>query len=70
MKKAMPLSIATVDNLAEKGFTDGEWVAQVNVKMTLDENSVFDPDKTETSFYLILKQQDGKYLIDEFATGL
>ena len=35
MKKAMPLSIATVDNLAEKGFTDGEWIAQPKVKMIL-----------------------------------
>lgn len=70
MKKAMPLSIATVDNLAEKGFTDGEWIAQPKVKMIPAENSVFDPNKTETSFYLILKQQNGRYLIDEFATGL
>lgn len=70
MKKAMPLSIATVDNLAEKGFTDGEWIAQPKVKMIPAENSVFDPNQTETSFYLILKQQNGKYFIDEFATGL
>ena len=70
MKKAMPLSIATVDNLAEKGFTDGEWIAQPKVKMIPAENSVFDPNQTETSFYLILKQQNGRYLIDEFATGL
>ncbi len=34
------------------------------------ENSVFDPNQTETSFYMILKQQDDRYLIDEFATGL
>lgn len=70
MKKAMPLSIATVDNLAEKGFTDGEWIAQPKVKMIPAENSVFDPNQTETSFYMILKQQNGRYLIDEFATGL
>lgn len=70
MKKAMPLSIATVNNLAEKGFTDGEWIAQPKVKMIPDENSVFDPNQTETSFYMILKQQNGRYLIDEFATGL
>lgn len=70
MKKAMPLSIATVDNLAGKGFTDGEWIAQPKVKMIPAENSVFDPNQTETSFYLILKQQNGRYLIDEFATGL
>ena len=70
MKKATPLSIGTVDNLAEKGYTDGEWIAQPKVKMIPAENSVFDPNKTETSFYLILKQQNGRYLIDEFATGL
>ena len=70
MKKAALQNISVVDNLAEKGFTDGEWVALVNVKMTPDENSVFDPNQTETSFYMILKQQDGRYLIDEFATGL
>ena len=70
IKKAMPLSIATVDNLAEKGFTDGEWIAQPKVKMIPAENSVFDPNQTETLFYLILKQQNGRYLIDEFATGL
>ena len=70
MKRATPLSIGTVDNLAEKGFTDGEWVALANVTMTPGENSVFDPNQTETSFYMILKQQNGIYLIDEFATGL
>ena len=70
MKKATPLSIGTVDNLAERGFTNGEWVAQVKVQITPDENSVFDSSQTETSFYMILKQQDGIYLIDEFATGL
>lgn len=70
MKKATPLSISTVDNLAERGFTNGEWAALVNVTMMPTENSVFDPNQTETSFYMILKQQDGRYLIDEFATGL
>ena len=70
MKKATPLSIGTVDNLAEKGYTDGEWIAQPKVKMIPAENSVFDSSQTEISFYLILKQQDGRYLIDEFATGL
>lgn len=70
MKKATPLSIGTVDNLAEKGYTDGEWIAQPKVKMIPAENSVFDSSQTETSFYMILKQQDGRYLIDEFATGL
>ncbi|MDO5397968.1 MAG: M56 family metallopeptidase [bacterium] len=41
------------------------------VYMTPHENSVFDPSQTSTSFYMILeKQNDGSYLIDEFATGL
>lgn len=70
MKKATLQNINVVDNLEEKGFADGEWAARVNVTMTPDENSVFDPNQTETSFYLILKQQNGRYLIDEFATGL
>ena len=70
MKKATLQSIDTVDNLAERGYTDGEWIAQPKVKMIPAENSVFDPNQTEISFYLILKQQDGRYLIDEFATGL
>ncbi len=70
MKKATLQSIDTVDNLAERGFTNGEWAALVNVTMMPTENSVFDPNQTEISFYLILKQQNGRYLIDEFATGL
>ena len=70
MKKATPLSIGTVDHLAEKGFTNGEWIAQPEVKLIPAENSVFDPNQTKISFYMILKQQNGSYLIDEFATGL
>ena len=70
MKKATPLSIGTVDHLAEKGFTNGEWIAQPEVKLIPAENSVFDPNQTKISFYMILKQQNGRYLIDEFATGL
>ena len=70
MKNATLKSIGTVSNLEERGFTNGEWAALVNVTMMPDENSVFDPNQTETSFYMILKQQNGRYLIDEFATGL
>ena len=70
MKKVSLQSISVVDNLTEKGFADGEWAALVNVTMVPDENSVFEPNQTETSFYLILKHQNGGYLIDEFATGL
>lgn len=43
----------------------------VTVNMTPHEQSVFDPRDTATSFYVILERQpDGRYLIDEFATGL
>lgn len=42
----------------------------VSVNMTPSEKSVFDPSETSTSFYVILQRQtDGRYLIDEFATG-
>lgn len=48
-----------------------DFAALVTVNMTPHEKSVFDPSQTETGFYLILqKQPDGRYLIDEFATGL
>ena len=70
MKKATLQNISIVDNLTKKGVKDDEWAALVSVTMTPAENSVFDPNQTETSFYMILKQQDGRYLIDEFATGL
>lgn len=43
----------------------------VTVDMTPHETSVFDPKETSTSFYVLLERQpDGRYLIDEFATGL
>lgn len=43
----------------------------VTVNMTPHEQSVFDKSQTSTSFYVILERQpDGRYLIDEFATGL
>ena len=71
MKKATLQNISKDSNdLRKRGFIVGEWAALVNVTMTPAENSVFDPNQTETSFYLILKQQNGRYLIDEFATGL
>ena len=71
IKKATLQSISKdSDDLRKRGFVVGEWAALVNVTITPAENSVFDPNQTETSFYMILKQQDGRYLIDEFATGL
>ena len=71
MKKATLQSISKdADDLRKRGFfIVGEWAALVNVTMTPAENSVFDPNQSETSFYLILKQQNGRYLIDEFAAG-
>lgn len=45
--------------------------ALVTVNMTPHENSVFDKSQPSTSFYVMLQRQpDGRYLIDEFATGL
>lgn len=71
MKKAMLQSISKdSDDLQKRGFVVGEWAALVNVTMMPDANSVYEPNQTATSFYLILKQQNGRYLIDEFATGL
>lgn len=43
----------------------------VDVEMEPAEISVFDKTQTETGFYVrLLRQPDGKYLIDRFATGL
>lgn len=51
--------------------SSNDFIAVVSVDMTPHENSVFDPNQTSTEFYLILmRQPDGRYLIDEFATGL
>lgn len=45
--------------------------AFVTVSMTPSETSVFDPSDNTASFYLILqKQSDGRYLINDFATGI
>lgn len=65
MTKAELTDVTIVDN------SRFDFVAFVGVKMTPHEGSVFLPDQTSTGFYLILKKQnDGRYLIDEFATGL
>lgn len=59
------------DDLEMNEFTADKWSAMVDVNMTPHEQSVFDPRDTSTSFYVILQRQsDGRYLIDEFATGL
>ena len=72
MTKASLQSISkNNDDLKMNEFTAGKWSAMVDVNMTPHEQSVFDPSQTETSFYVILERQsDGRYLIDEFATGL
>ncbi len=55
----------------EYAKSSNDFVVTISVNMTPHENSVFAPDQTTTSFYLILQRQpDGRYLIDEFATGL
>lgn len=57
--------------VAPSEYEANDFNAYVEVYMTPSEASVFDPSDTYTSFYLVLKPQaDGKYLIDEFATGL
>ena len=48
-----------------------DFAALIDVNMIPNEQSVFDPSETSTSFYVILEEQpDGRYLIDTFATGL
>lgn len=46
-----------------------------NIRVTVDmkpaQNSVYSPDQTEATFYVcLLRRPDGRYLIDEFATGV
>lgn len=67
MKKATLQNIDVIASaLKDNNSTDDKMHALVDVTMTPAENSVLNPNQTETLFYLILKQQ----LIDEFATGL
>ena len=55
----------------EYAKSSNDFILMVDVNMTPHEGSVFYPEQTETSFYMILmRQPDGRYLIDEFATGL
>lgn len=69
MTKAGVNSISFEPN--ERLQAENKIVVLADVYMTPHEGSVFLPDQTETSFYLILeKQNDGRYLIDEFATGV
>ncbi len=55
----------------EYAKSSNDFNALVTVHMPPHPNSVFDPKQTSTSFYVcLLRQPDGKYLINEFATGL
>ena len=55
----------------EYAKSSNSFVAQVGVEMQPSPGSVYLPDQTATSFFLILlRQEDGSYRIDEFATGL
>lgn len=55
--------------ISQKGEDTFTVLADVNMKP--HENSVFEKGQKTTSFYLIWqKQEDGKYLISEFATGV
>ena len=55
----------------EYAKSSNDFVVQVGVEMQPAPNSVYLPEQTATSFYLILlRQEDGSYRIDEFATGL
>ena len=55
----------------EYAKSSNSFVAQVNVAMQPAPGSVYLPDQTTAGFYLILlRQEDGSYRIDEFATGL
>ena len=56
---------------SEYAKSSNDFVMSVSVSMTPYERSVYREGQTETAFYLILQRQsDGRYLIDEFATGL
>lgn len=56
---------------AEYAKPSNDFNIYVTVNMTPHEDSVFDSAQTSTSFYIcLLRQPDGRYLINEFATGL
>ena len=69
MKRA---ELVNVDiNETEYAKSSNDFNILVTVNMTPHENSVFDPSQTSTSFYICLfRQPDGRYLINEFATGV
>lgn len=64
------LSALEIDPL-EYAKSSNDFNAFVTVSMTPHETSVFDPSEHATSFYVVLQRQpDGRYLIDDFVTGL
>lgn len=55
----------------EYAKSSNDFVVSVSVSMTPYEHSVYREGQTENAFCVILQRQpDGRYLIDEFATGL
>lgn len=69
MQKAK-LTNLTIDPL-EYAKSSNDFVVQVDVTMQSAPGSVYAEGQTQTSFFLILlRQEDGNYRIDEFATGL
>lgn len=69
MKKAT-LELMDIDPL-EYAKSSNDFNVFVTVSMTPHEQSVFDQNQTSTSFYVCLvRQPDGRYFIDSFATGL
>ena len=68
MKKASIKSMSFANSSSEISDRISIEVSLYNIEF--EENSMFSEGRNSTSFYLILQQQDdGRYLIDEFAAG-
>ncbi len=64
------LTNLTIDPM-EYAKSSNDFIVQVDVTMQSAPGSVYAEGQTQTSFFLILlRQEDGNYRIDEFATGL
>ena len=64
------LTNLTIDP-TEYAKSSNDFIVQVDVEMQSAPGSVYAEGQTQTSFYLILlRQEDGSYRINEFATGL
>lgn len=69
MKKATIRSMSYTNGSSE--ISDRVFIEVSLYEIEFEGNSVFAEGRNPTSFYLILQRQtDGRYLIDEFATGL